>query len=57
MAIVTDEAGTAAGLATLEDLLEILVGRIEDEFDRTLLRPGHDGVVRPADRDPKGDRW
>ena len=34
MAIVADETGTPIGLVTFEDLLEMLVGSIEDEFDR-----------------------
>jgi CBS domain containing-hemolysin-like protein len=33
-AVVVDEYGSVAGILTLEDLLEQLVGDIEDEFDR-----------------------
>jgi CBS domain containing-hemolysin-like protein len=39
MAVVVDEHGSAVGAITLEDVLEEIVGDIEDEFDADRPRP------------------
>jgi CBS domain containing-hemolysin-like protein len=55
MAIVVDEFGTIAGLLTVEDVLERVVGKIEDEHDEKIERASEtaeielDGTTRIRD--------
>jgi CBS domain containing-hemolysin-like protein len=47
MVIVVDEYGNTAGLATMEDLLEVIIGEIRDEHepDSDIQEDGNGGYI------------
>ncbi len=47
LAVVVDEFGSTAGVISVEDVLEQLVGELEDEFDVATAQPGATDVNAP----------
>jgi CBS domain containing-hemolysin-like protein len=51
LAVVVDEFGSTAGVITVEDVLEQLVGELEDEFDVAAAQPAVTDANAPLELD------
>lgn len=51
MAVVIDEYGSVAGLVTIEDLIEEIVGELRDEDETDIVREGEHTYVVPGTMD------
>ena len=51
MAVVIDEYGSVAGLVTIEDLIEEIVGELRDEDETDIVREGEHTYVVPGSMD------